>query len=125
FQNDPQASTEPGEIRITTQLDPHLDPRTFRLGDLKVGDINVHIPNSMGLFQGDFDFSNTKGFILRVSAGVELQTGIATWLIQAIDPLTGLVVTDPSKGLLPPNNAQGAGAGFITYTVQPLNSVAT
>ncbi len=73
----------------------------------------------MGLFQGDFDFTQTKGFILRVSAGVDLQTGTATWLLEAIDPLTGLVITDPSKGLLPPNNAEGAGAGFVTYTIEP------
>ena len=24
-----------------------------------------------------------------------------------------------SEGLLPPNNAEGAGAGFVTYTVEP------
>src|SRR5262249_27032567 len=71
FQNDPQASTTPGEIRITTQLDPNLDPRTFRLGDLKVGNIDIHIPNNLGLFQPDFDVSLTKRFILRVSAGVD------------------------------------------------------
>ena len=69
FQNDPQATTTPGEIRITTQLDPSLDPRTFRLGDIQIGDIDIHIPSNMGLFQGDFDFTQTKGFILRVSAG--------------------------------------------------------
>ncbi len=125
FQNDPEATTTPGEIRITTQLDPSLDPRTFRLGDIQVGDIDVHIPSNMGLFQGDFDFTQTKGFILRVSAGVDLQTGTATWLLQAIDPTTGLVITDPSKGLLPPNNAEGAGAGFVTYTIEPLENVAT
>ncbi len=125
FQNDPSATTTPGEIRITTQLDPSLDPRTFRLGDIQIGDIDIHIPSGMGLFQGDFDFTQTKGFILRVSAGVDLQTGTATWLLQAIDPLSGLVITDPSKGLLPPNNAEGAGAGFVTYTIQPLQGVAT
>ena len=71
------------------------------------------------MFQGDFDFTTTKGFIVRVSAGVDLQTGTATWLLEAIDPLTGLVITDPSKGLLPPNDAEGDGAGFVTYTVEP------
>ena len=79
----------------------------------------------MGLFQGDFDFTPTKGFILRVSAGVDLQTGIATWLLEAINPLTGLVITDPRKGLLPPNNAEGAGAGFVTYTVEPYATAPT
>src|SRR5262249_10145463 len=83
FQNDPNASADVSEVRIVTQLDPNLDPRTFRLGDIKVGDIDVHIPSGRGLFQGDFDFTQTKGFILRISAGVDLKANQATWLIQA------------------------------------------
>ena len=75
FQNDPEATTEPGEIRITTQLDPSLDPSTFRLGDIQIGDIDIQIPSNLALFQGDFDFTQTKGFIVRVSAGVDIQTG--------------------------------------------------
>ena len=35
-----------------------------------------------------------------------------TWLLQAIDPLTGEVIHDPTKGLLPPDNAAGAGRGL-------------
>ena len=62
---------------------------------------------------------------MRVSAGVDLQTGIATWLIEAINPVTGLVITNPAQGLLPPNNAEGAGAGFVTYTVEPYATAAT
>ncbi len=125
FQNDPLASTQPGEIRVVTDLDDDLDPRTFRLGDIRVGDINVHVPQGRGLFQGDFDFTQTKGFILRVSAGIDLVTNQATWLIQAIDPLTGELVQDPANGLLPPNNAAGNGAGFVTYTIEPVADLPT
>ncbi len=119
FQNDPQSSTEPGEIRITTQLDPSLDPSSFRLGDIQIGDIDVSIPSNLAYFQGDFDFTQTKGFILSVSAGIDTQTGIATWLLEAIDPLTGEVITNPDLGLLPANDAEGDGAGYVSYTVQP------
>src|SRR5205085_12358171 len=89
-----------GQLRIVTELDADLDPRSLRLGDLKLGDINVHIPPGQANFQGDFDFSGSKGFILRVSAGIDAQTGIATWLLQAIDPDTGEVLHDALRGLL-------------------------
>jgi hypothetical protein len=82
FQNDPVASGHVSEVRVVTQLDSDLQARSFRLGDIKLGDINVHIPSSRSLFQGDFDFVNTKGFILRVSAGIDLKTQTATWLLQ-------------------------------------------
>ncbi len=119
FQNDPEATTSPGQIRITTQLDPNLNPETFRLGDIHIGDIDIQMPSNLGLFQGDFDFTSSNGYIVRVSAGVDLQTGVATWLIEAINPITGLVITNPTVGLLPPNNAEGAGAGYVTYTIEP------
>ncbi len=125
FQNDPASSTHVNEVRVVTALDADLDPRSFRLGDLKIGDISVHIPAGRGLFQGDFDFVATKGFILRVSAGVDLVRNEATWLLQAIDPLTGELLQDPTRGLLPPNNAAGSGAGFVTYTILPLDDAPT
>ncbi|MCH5373133.1 MAG: hypothetical protein JJ992_04105, partial [Planctomycetes bacterium] len=125
FQNDPASSSHTSEIRVVTPLDPNLDARSFRLGDLKVGDITVHIPNSRSLFQGDFDFTDSLGFLLRVSAGVDLKTSSATWLLQAIDPLTGELVQDPNVGLLPPNNAQGQGAGFVSYSMVPSEEAET
>ena len=64
----PSTTSTVGQIRIVSQLDPNLDPRSFRLGDLQIGDLDVHVPDTVGSFQGDFDFTQTKGFILRVSA---------------------------------------------------------
>jgi hypothetical protein len=125
FQNAAGASSTVGEVRIVSQLDSSFDARTFRLGDLQLGNIQVHIPNSVGSFQGDFDFVKSKGFILRVSAGIDINSNTITWLCQAIDPLTGEVITDPTKGLLPPDNAQGAGRGFVSYTVAPKDNLAT
>ena len=68
----------------------------------------------------EFDFTESNGFILRVSAGVDLyqeDSPVATWSLQAIDPLTGEVLQDATRGLLRPNNALGEGAGFVTYSV--------
>ena len=119
FENPSTSSTRPGEIRIVTKLDSDLDARTFRLGDLTIGDINVHIPDDRAIFQGDFDFTKSKGFILRVSAGVDISQSQATWLLQAIDPETGEVIQDPAIGLLAQNNSQGIGIGKVGYTIRP------
>ena len=118
----PSTTSTVGQIRIVSQLDPNLDPRSFRLGDLQIGDLHVHIPDTVGSFQGDFDFTQTKGFILRVSAGIDIQSGTITWLLQAIDPTTGEVEQDPTRGLLAPAAAL---SGFVTYTAEPLAGLAT
>ncbi|MDM9385689.1 CARDB domain-containing protein [Chlorogloeopsis sp. ULAP01] len=125
FENAATASTAVGEVRIVTKLDSDLDPRNFQLGDLRLGDIQVHIPAGRATFSGDFDFIRSKGFILRVSAGLDVISNTATWLVQAIDPNTGEVMQNPNIGLLPPNNANGVGSGFVTYSVLPLAGSAT
>ncbi len=116
FQTDPGASTYAHEIRLVTPLDDELSARSFRLGDLKIGDISVHVPEGRNVFQNDFDFTDAKGFLLRVSAAIEPESRQATWLLQAIDPLTGELLEDPNNGLLPPNDAAGSGSGFVSYT---------
>ncbi len=125
FQNDPSATSYTHQIRITVPLGPNVDADTFQLGDIQLGDISIHVPSGMSLYQGDFDFTQSSGFILRVSAGVDLASDTATWLIQAIDPTTGQLLTNPNEGLLPPNNAEGSGAGYVSYTVQASSTVPT
>ncbi|MEM9586008.1 MAG: CARDB domain-containing protein, partial [Planctomycetota bacterium] len=119
FVNAPDASRHVQEVRVVTQLDEDLDIYSFRLGDLKIGKIDVNIPNDRALFQGEFDFSETEGFNLRISAGVDQSSREATWLIQAIDPLTGELLQDETRGILAPNNAQGHGEAFVSYTILP------
>src|SRR5262249_46812645 len=69
---------------------------------------------------GDFDLRNSKGFILRVSAGIDPKSGTATWLLQAIDPDTGEVMSDRTKGLLAPGTL-----GSVSYTVAPTSDAVT
>jgi hypothetical protein len=127
FENSAAASTYVNSIQIVTQLDPSLDASTFTLGDIKVGDITVHVPAGQHFFSQDIDFTATRGFILRVTAGVDLyqNPAAATWLIQAIDPLTGEVLTDATRGLLKPNDAQGTGAGFVSWSANAKTDIAT
>ena len=119
FENPSAASSSVTEIRVASTLDPSLDPTTFRLGDIKLGDVTIHIPSGRALFQGDFDLRNSKGYILRVSAGIDPTTHTASWVFQAIDPDTGEVLQDATRGLLLPNAADGRGTGQLGYTVQP------
>ena len=125
FENAAAADSNVGEVRIVTKLDDDLNPRSFQLGSLRLGDIQIHIPTGRGAFSGDFDFTSSKGFILRVSAGLDVISNTATWLIQAIDPNTGEVVQNRDIGLLPPNKTNGVGSAFVSYTILPKTFCAT
>ncbi|MCA9049815.1 MAG: hypothetical protein KDA89_13860, partial [Planctomycetaceae bacterium] len=90
------------EVRILVPIDPSLDPYSFGLGGITIGDLQISIPAGRALFSGDYDFSESRGFVLRVSAGIDLyqQSGpVATWTLQAINPTTGQVI-DPAHGPL-------------------------
>ncbi|MCA9266431.1 MAG: hypothetical protein KDA60_21375, partial [Planctomycetales bacterium] len=125
FQNPPEAGSYVHEVRVVQSLDQHLDSRTFRLGDIRIGNKNIDIPSGRGVYQADIDFTETDGFILRVSAGIDLFENEVSWLLQAIDPVTGAVIQDPNRGLLPPNNALGDGFGFVSYTISADDDIAT
>jgi hypothetical protein len=105
-----------GEIRIITPLDGDLDPRTFSLGQIRIGDVDITVPAGRFAFDGQFDFTKKLGFFVKVSAGIDAISKTTTWLIQAIDPVTGLVINKPDLGLVPPN-----GGGFVKYRVQAKN----
>jgi YD repeat-containing protein len=117
FENPADANANPAEIRIVSQLDPSLSARSFRLGSMQLGDITINVPADRSSFQGDFDLRNSRGFILRVSAGIDVATATMTWLLQAIDPTTGELLQTPGIGLLPPNSANNQGLGTVSYSV--------
>ncbi len=127
FQNSPGSGTYVNQITAVTQLDPSLDPTTFQLGSIKIGGITINIPPGKSSFTQDIDFTSTLGFVLRVSAGIDLSQSPAAvkWVLQAIDPLTGEPLTDPTRGLLAPNDAQGAGAGYVSWSAQLKPNIAT
>ena len=68
----PDASATANQIEIVTTLDPDLDPRSFTLGDIRIGDITIDVPEGRWFYQDELDFSVSHGFKLRVSAGIDL-----------------------------------------------------
>src|SRR5690606_12059564 len=74
FQNSSEAALN--QIRLVSQIDEQLDPYSVRLTDIKIGDINIHVPENRSSFTSDFDFTGSLGFILRVSAGVDAENKV-------------------------------------------------
>jgi hypothetical protein len=58
--------------------------RSFGLGNIKLGDIEINIPSGRFSFDGQFDFVKSKGFVLSVSAGIDAARRLATWTFSAV-----------------------------------------
>jgi hypothetical protein len=95
------------------------------LGDFGWGDLTFTLPNNRAFYTDRLDFTDTQGFYVDVTAGINIATGEAFWTVTAIDPETGEIVTDPLKGFLPPNDGNGAGDGFVSYTIQTDRDITT
>lgn len=126
FENDPDLADAPAqEIIITSPLDPDLDPRTFRLGDIQLSETYVDVPEGRAFYQTRLDLRETRGVFVDLLAGVDLEKNEAFWIFTSIDPETGELPFDPLKGLLPVNDDTGIGEGSVQYSVLPKQGAQT
>ena len=114
----PRPSAPAQRVTIQQQLDEDLDPRTFRVDDFGWGELRVELTGDQPFYQGRIDFPDDSGLVVDMTATVDVLTGIINWVFQTIDPLTGEAPLDALAGFLPPNDPQGVGEGFVTYSVR-------
>ncbi|WP_414521362.1 SGNH/GDSL hydrolase family protein [Umezakia ovalisporum] len=121
FSNNAETETVPAAVlTITQKLDTDLDISTFTLGDFQLGNITVDVPVGVQNYNQVLDLTSTLGVLVDINASVDLDTGVVSWIFKAIDPVTNNLVDSSTQGFLPPNDDNGAGRGFVSYSVKPL-----
>jgi subtilase family serine protease len=128
FENMPSAQAHARQVVITDQLDPDLDWRTFEVGTISFrgGRYMVDAPPGQRFFQTEVQMREEDGGLrVQILAGVDITTGQVTFRLTAIDPQTGEPPISPLLGILPPNNEQREGEGFVTFRVKPKRTVET
>ncbi len=125
YQNQPTANAPAQQVVITEQLNQNLNFASFRLGDFGFAGMTFDVPANSAFYQTMVDLTATKGYLVDVTATIDVRTGIATWTFTTIDPTTGEEPIDPTIGFLEPDNAAGAGEGFVTYTITPDSTATT
>ena len=120
FENVPEAGAWAREVTITDQLDPNLDWRTFRLGEIAFGPEVIEVPQNRSFYQDRVGPGGDYGDLLvDITANVNIATGEARWVLSAIDPDTGEPPVSPDEGLLPPNDPDThSGEGHVTFTIR-------
>jgi subtilase family serine protease len=126
FENLAEATAYAQRIRITDHLDPDLDWRTFRLKEIGFKQYRFQVPENRAFFQQRVQLgADLNNLLADISAGIDISTGTITWTLTAIDPATGEQPNGTDLGLLPPNNENNDGQGFVTFTVKPKSTVFT
>ena len=122
FENMPEATAAAIDVTVTDQLDPDLEWRKFRLGEIAFGDTTIIVPENRSYWHTTVDL-DSLGLLLEIDAGINAYTGEAHWYFNTIDPLTGQAPVDPFAGFLPPNDSTGRGEGHVSYTIMAKNDL--
>jgi RHS repeat-associated protein len=124
FANETNATAPAQQVVITDRLDTNLDWSTFELQSIAFNNVNLTVPPGLQNYSNMVHVSTDPNPVA-VTVSFNPQTGLIQWQMQSIDPITQALVADPLAGFLPPDNAQHAGEGYVTYTVRPKAALAT
>ncbi|MET0647110.1 MAG: hypothetical protein ABW208_10850 [Pyrinomonadaceae bacterium] len=127
FENKPEATAPAQDVVVTDQLDPtKFDLSTFQLGPVSFGkDTVVTPPPGLSQWTTDVDLRPANDLVVRVSAGLNPQTGVVRWAFTSLDPATMLPTEDPLAGFLPPNKNAPEGEGSVLFNVSTQAGVQT
>ncbi|MEM1331565.1 MAG: CARDB domain-containing protein [Planctomycetota bacterium] len=118
FENDPVFATAAARlVTIDLPLDEDFDIRTLRFTRFGFGDFSFNIPEGRSFYQERVDLSEEQGFFVDFTASIDLESRTVSWSLRTVDPVTGGEPTDALAGFLPVNDDNGAGEGFVDFTV--------
>ncbi|MGA2659692.1 MAG: carboxypeptidase regulatory-like domain-containing protein, partial [Verrucomicrobiota bacterium] len=123
FENQPTASAPAQTVSITDALDANLDWSTLQLSTIGFNNVTIPVPSGVQSFSTNVTAATDPNPV-QVNAAFDPASGVITWTMTSIDPVTGQLVTDPLAGFLPPDNTNGVGQGYIAYTVWPKTGLA-
>ena len=131
FENDPEFATAPAQwVRVFDTLDAEkFDLDTFELRDFCIAGNFFTVGDGRDSFN-DTVTLNIYDYTVTATVAINLVTDEETGITQlvaefmAIDPETGFMLQDLVNGMLPVNDAIGAGEGYINYTVNAKKDLA-
>jgi hypothetical protein len=130
FENKEEATAPAQIVIITDTLDVAVvDLGTFSFGMVAWTDTSaVLVPDTTGTngtggpeqafnASADVDLRPAMNLVVRITAGLDPETGVITWVFSSLDPETLEPTDDPLAGFLPPNNETFDGEGLVSYFV--------
>jgi protocatechuate 3,4-dioxygenase beta subunit len=120
FENKAEATAPAQRVEVTDALPSSLDLATLELLAIGFNGTVLSVPPGMTGWTATAAVP-TDPYPVAVEAHLDPAAAVLTWVMQSVDPVTGLLPEDPLAGFLPPNDpACGhCGEGFLTFLVRP------
>jgi len=119
FENAPTATAPAQEVWVIDTLDLNVfDINTFEAEILMIGSRIIETPFEQQNYTWMVDMNPDMDLITKITLTLDKSKGIATWYFKSIDPATGELPDDALVGFLPPNDDDGAGQGFVMFSIK-------
>ncbi len=118
FENVPTATAPAQQVFITDVLDADLDWSSLELVSVAFNQVYLTAPPGMDHYEG-WATVTTDPNPVHVQASLDPDTGVLTWIMESVDPITGELPEDPIAGFLPPNDTENRGQGYVSFRVRP------
>jgi len=135
FENDPDFANGPAQkVLVSVPIDPKFNINTLRIGQFGFGNMFFDVPPNSPTYYNRLDLRDSLGVYVDVLAGIDITGHQALWVFESIDPATGAEPINASMGFLPVRDTSinrfndsipNKGEGFVTYYIQPIDSVHT
>ena len=120
FENDPELATAAAQkVEVRHRLHAKADISTFAIGAFGFGSHVFTVEGNRSSYQQRLDLTQDMGIYVDVVAGIDIVAGEAFWILQSIDPATGLPPQGSQEGFLPVNDENHSGEGYVSFTIKP------
>lgn len=125
FENDSTLATAAAhKIILNDKLDPTIfDVSSIHTSKVIIGGQELSLDVN-GEFVSTIDMRPAINAIAEVKLSLDQQTGEAKYEITSLDPLTVEPTNDVMAGILPVNNANGDGQGYVVFDVKLKDNLA-
>lgn len=120
FENDSELATAAAQkVEVRHRLHAKADISTFAIGAFGFGSHVFTVEGNRSSYQQRLDLTQDMGIYVDVVAGIDIVAGEAFWILQSIDPATGLPPQGTQQGFLPVNDENHSGEGYVSFTIKP------
>ena len=120
FENDPEFATAPARwIRVYDTLAPEYDLDTFQLKSIWIAGNYIELEAGRDSFNQLVELNIMGEKILtQININLDYDTREIFAEFMAVDRETGFMIQDVDKGILFPNDDNGCGEGYFTYSIE-------
>ena len=127
YENDPEFATAPASrVKITYPVNNRQNINSFRMGDFGFGEFVFSVPANTVNYYKRLNLAESMGIWVDVTAGIDIVNRELFWILQTIDPATGVEPINANLGFLPVNDKEtGNGEGYVSFTILPATTTVT